>query len=139
MSRNVRPMTLTCHFARKQLWKWLGLLSLSIALAPIQGRAQDVPRPGSSGQQHVAVDSTTDFSSLRAQSFDVNGLFALGGNINESGFRFRLTGSASWYHFLADENSGRLASGRSVEGDFLFGYGLSAQRLSMLAAVGAAV
>ena len=132
-------MTLTYHFAFGQPPKWGGLLTLFVALVPAASGAQDVPRPGNAGQQYVAIDSTLDFSSLGSRSFDVNGLFPLGGNINESGFRFRLTGSASWYRFVANENPRALASGQGQEGDFLVGYGFLAHRLSVLAAAGVAV
>jgi hypothetical protein len=118
---------------------WLFVLFSVVAFCPVQSRAQDIPAPGTTGQQRVAIDSTYDQTSFGSRSFDINGLFALNNNINESGARLRLTGSWSWYRFVASEDPRTLASGRSMEGDLLAGYGISLSRLSLLGLAGVAI
>ena len=95
--------------------------------------------PANSTAQHVAVDGSLTISSLGDRSFDLNGTFAPWTDINESGFRFRLTGSGSWYRFSTGNHPQTFANGRTVEGDFLIGYQKSYQNISILGLLGLAV
>jgi hypothetical protein len=119
---------------------------LGIVFIPAQmAHAIDLPfpenpdAPAVAKTQHVAVDGSTVFTSLGDRSLDLNGTFAPWGDINESGFRFRLTGSASWYKFVTGENPQTFGTGHSIEGDILVGYQISMQRVSIIGLVGAAV
>jgi hypothetical protein len=111
-----------------------------VVLTAKQAQAFDVLPPSTAPNktQHVVVDSSFDTNSLRSSSWDVNGTFAPFGDVYESGFRFRLTGSASWYRFIAGEDARTFASGRSLEGDLLFGYLLALPRVSVLGLLGGA-
>jgi hypothetical protein len=89
--------------------------------------------------QHVAVDGSTVATSLGDRSLDLNGTFAPLGDVNESGLRLRVTGSASWYKFLIGENPRIFGTGNTVEGNLLAGYQLSMHRLSIIGLIGGAV
>jgi Cellulose biosynthesis protein BcsS len=90
-------------------------------------------------KQHAAVDGSATFTSFGNNSFDLNGTFAPWTDINESGFRLRLTGSASWYRFTTGTNPQTFGSGNTVEGNLLAGYQISLQRVSVIGLVGAAI
>jgi cellulose biosynthesis protein BcsS len=75
-------------------------------------------------QPHVAVSSSGDGDSLGNRNAYVDGTFAPFGGIYESGPRFRLSGTASWYKFVATEEPRAIAKGRYLEGAFLAGYGI---------------
>jgi len=103
------------------------------------GLAQDLPPPLTSPKsivQHLAIDGSATATSLGDRSADLNATFAPFGDINESGFRVRLSGSASWYRFVSNENPRTLASGHTVETGVLAGYQLSLPRINFLALIG---
>jgi len=67
-----------------------------------------------------------------------NGTFAPFGNINDSGFQFRLTGSLSWYDFLISGAPRIIGSGHTFEQDLLAGYQIPVERLSIIGLIGPA-
>jgi hypothetical protein len=93
-------------------------------------RAQYLPPPNAAEvpiyvpRQHVAVSSSGDGDSLGNRNAYVDGTFAPFSGIYESGPRFRLSGTASWYKFVASEDPRAIAKGRYLEGAFLAGYGI---------------
>ena len=111
--------------------RWFAAAVLGTVIHMEPASAEDVPPPGSSGNPHIAIDSTLDYSTF-SHSFDINALVPLGGHLNESGFRARFTAATSGYKFPSGEPSDDLASGRSHEGDILVGYGWSLPRLSIV-------
>jgi Cellulose biosynthesis protein BcsS len=133
-------------------WKRVGSLLTGIALSFGAAHANDAPResafaldvlPPASGsssnkQQHVVVDSTPETNSFGNSSLDINGTFAPFGDVYESGFRARLTGSFSWYKFISGEDPRTFGSGRSTEVDLLAGYLFAFPRISILALAGGA-
>ena len=92
-------------------------------------RAQYVPppnaiqRPASIPPQYFAVNSSFDADSLGNRSVYVDSTAAPLG-IYQTGIRFRASGVASWYNFLASDNPRQIASGHYLEGGLLVGYGL---------------
>src|SRR5262245_26141661 len=74
---------------------------------------------------NIAVSSSFDADSLGNRSIYLDSTFAPFGSIYESGMRFRATGDASWYRFLASDDPRTLARGHSLEGGLLAGYGVS--------------
>jgi hypothetical protein len=107
-------------------------------------RAQELPANstenpvGIERRQHIAVSSSSDADTLGNRSVYVGATFAPFSTLDESGIRFQLTGNASWYKFIADENPRTLATGRSQEGSFLAGYGISVPRFSVALFTGVA-
>jgi len=116
----------------------LGLLALLVTVRHAEAFDVLPPSAAPNKSQHVVIDSSFDANSLRSSSWDVNGTFAPFGDVYENGFRVRITGSASWYRFIASEDPRTFASGRSLEGDLLFGYLLALPRVSVLGLLGAA-
>jgi hypothetical protein len=106
-------------------------------------RAQYLP-PGTAEiptyiqRQHAAVSSSFDADSLGNRNVYVDGTFAPFSGIYESGPRFRLSGTASWYQFVASEDPRAIAKGRYLEGAFLAGYGVYAPGFSITWFVGPA-
>jgi hypothetical protein len=89
-------------------------------------RAQYLPpnavdRPVILAPQYAAVSSYFDADSLGNRTAYVDSTFAPFG-IYESGGRLRLTGNASWYRFVTNEDPRTLGSGRYLEGALLLGY-----------------
>jgi hypothetical protein len=105
------------------------LVALVVQVAGARG--EDLPRPGSPGHPLFEFDSTLDLNTFGG-SYDLNGTVALGGDVNESGFRARYTAATSWYKFPAGDGTGALASGQSYEGNLLLGYGWALPRVSIL-------
>jgi hypothetical protein len=105
--------------------------------------AQDFPLSATPqipfSQQHFAVDGSALFTSLGDRSLDLNGTFAPFGDINESGFRIGLSGSASWYRFITNQNPLTLGSGHSFETSMLAGYEFSMNRVSFTGLIGPTV
>jgi Cellulose biosynthesis protein BcsS len=107
-------------------------------------RAQYLPPPNPADvpifvqRQHAAVSSSFDADSLGNRNVYVDGTFAPFSGIYESGVRFRLTGTASWYKFVISDEPRTLGTGRSLEGGFLLGYGLWAPGFSFTWLVGPA-
>jgi hypothetical protein len=75
-------------------------------------------------RQHVALSSSGDGDSLGNRNVYVDGTFAPFSGIYESGPRLRLSGTASWYKFVASEDPRAIAKGRYIEGALLAGYGI---------------
>jgi Cellulose biosynthesis protein BcsS len=128
---------------RATLGLLVSLLAVDILTAPVAS-AIDLPPPDSPGtpvvpkMDHVAVDGSTVISSLGDRSFDLNGTFAPWSDINESGLRLRLSGSANWYRFVTGDNPRTFGSGHSVEGNILAGYQISLPRVSFIGLIGGA-
>jgi len=114
-----------------------------VTVLSLTGRAAaalDLPsRPIEAGARNAAVDGSAIVSGLRDNSFDVNGTFSPFGNIDESGFRTRLSASASWYRFITNPNPLSYGSGHTVEGSLLAGYQVSLPRVSFIALIGPTV
>src|SRR6266849_1731142 len=82
-----------------------------LALVPGVACAQDLPPPQtletletpappvSPPIQQFAIDGSAVGNSLGGRSVDFNATFAPFGDINDTGFRVRLSGNASWYRF----------------------------------------
>ena len=112
---------------------------VAVAIVSVEpAYALDVPPPGTAGDQHVIFDSTFD-TNFFARSQDVNLTLAPFGSAGETGFRFRLTGSESWYRFISDPELGTMARGHSLEENLLVGYGIVIPRVSMIALIGPAL
>jgi hypothetical protein len=86
--------------------------------------------------QHVAVGSSSDADSLGNRNVYLDGTFAPFSGIYESGARLSLTGNASWYKFVTNEDPRTLGSGRNFEGGVLAGYGFFVPRFSLTWLVG---
>jgi hypothetical protein len=86
--------------------------------------------------QNTAVDGSVVANSLGGGSVDFNATFAPFGDINESGFRLRGSGNASWYKFITGEDPRTVGTGHSIEGGLLAGYQISVPRLSIVGLVG---
>jgi hypothetical protein len=123
-----------------------GLIGL-VAFARIPGVAfaQDLPPPQtretppppvSSPIQQFAIDGSAVGTSLGGRSVDVNATFAPFGNVNDTGFRVRLSGNASSYRFVTGDNPTTLGSGHSLEGGVLAGYQWSLPRISIIGLIG---
>ena len=121
----------------------LEVLVLCLLVSIGAAHAQYLPPPNAAQSpiiiepQHIAVNSSFDADSLGNRSAYVDGTFAPFG-IYESGVRFRLTGDASWYRFLASEDPRIFATGHSLEGGLLAGYGVSLPRFRITGLVGPA-
>ncbi len=132
-------------YSRLALLRELGGLVL-LALAPGLASAQDLPPPQTSEAppapppiQQFAIDGSAVATSLGGRSVDFNGTFAPFGDINDTGFRVRLSGNASWYRFVTGENPTTFGSGHSIEGGLLAGYEWSLPRISFLGLIGPTV
>jgi len=125
--------------------RFLGCLLASVFVPAGFIRAQDLPPPGLPGTpvdpsvQHVAVDGSAVATSLGDRSLDLSGTFAPSGDINDSGLRIRVTGSASWYRFVTSQNPLTLGSGHTLEGGVLGGYQFSLERVSFIGLIGPTV
>lgn len=120
----------------------IGLLLLN-AMVPAPAFAQDLPPPEEvlapvppTQAQHIAIDGSAVGTSLHGQSLEINGTFAPLTDINETGFRVRLSESASWYRFVTGDNPRTFGSGHTFETGVLAGYQLSYSRVSFLGLVG---
>jgi len=122
--------------------RFLGVLAVIFGLPQILHAADLVPSEipeASARTQHVAVDGSAVANSLGGRSLDLNGTLAPFGDINESGFRLRASGSANWYKFITGEDPRTFGTGHSIEGSLLAGYQWSMQRLSITGLIGGAV
>src|SRR5215208_3371420 len=107
--------------------------------------AQDLPPPQTAEVarppvsfpvQQFAIDASAVVNSIGTRSVDFSVTFAPFGNINDSGFRVRVTGNASWYRFVTGNDPTTTGSGRSLEGGLLPGYQFSFPRISFFGAIG---
>jgi len=120
-------------------------LAFAVAFSVFAGtgaQAFDIlPPPNASGKtQHVILDSTPEINSLRGRSVDFNATFAPFGDAYETGFRFRLTDSASWYRFInGTDPITTYGSGRSNAVEMLPGFFLSLPRIGILGLAGLSV
>lgn len=103
---------------------------------PLPQAAEATPSPVSPAVQKLDIDSSAVATSLGGRSVDFNATFAPFGDINDSGFRVRLSGNASWYRFLTGESPTTTASGQSLEGGALAGYQFSLPRISFIGVIG---
>jgi len=115
------------------------------ALVPGVAFAQDLPPPQtpetpappvSTPIQQFAIDGSAVGNSLGGRSVDFNATFAPFGDINDTGFRVRLSGNASWYRFVTGDNPTTIGSGHSLEGGVLAGYQWSLPRISFIGVIG---
>jgi Cellulose biosynthesis protein BcsS len=95
----------------------------SVGTARAQYLPPPVERPVLVQRQYLAVSGGYDADSIGNRTAYADSTFAPFG-IYESGARFRLSGVASWYKFVASEEPRILGSGRYLEGAFLAGYGI---------------
>jgi hypothetical protein len=109
----------------------IGTASTQAAATPI-GTGQPIVA------QHVAASGYVDADSLGNRDIYADGTFAPFSGIYESGIRFRVTGDASWYRFLASDSPRTLGTGSYLEGDFLAGYGFWLPQFDVTALVGPA-
>jgi cellulose biosynthesis protein BcsS len=122
--------------------RFLGRLLASACIVPAVALAQDLPppetpqTPAPSIIQHAAVDGSAVVTSLGDRSLDLNGTFSPYGDINDSGFRLRLSASASWYRFITNQTPLTYGSGHTLEGGFLAGYQWSMPRVSFIGLIG---
>jgi hypothetical protein len=130
-------------------WQWIGgILRHFVLLSCVPGNvalAQELPLPQapeaappfvSPAVQKLDIDGSAVATSLGGRSVDFNATFAPFGDINDSGFRARLSGNASWYRFLTGENPATTASGKSLEAGVLAGYQFSSPRISFIGVIG---
>ncbi len=103
---------------------------------PLPQAPEETPPPLSPAVQKLDIDGSAVATSLGGRSVDFNATFAPFGDINDSGFRLRLSGNASWYRFLTGENPSTTASGKSLEAGVLAGYQFSAPRISFIGVIG---
>lgn len=115
---------------------------VAFALLPSAAFAQDLPPPQTAETpephplvQQFAFDGSIVATSLGGRSLDLNVTFAPF-DVNNSGFRVRLSGNASSYRFPTGDNANTIASGHSVEGGVLAGYQWSLPRISFIALIG---
>src|SRR6266849_3749398 len=122
----------------------LGRLAV-FALVPGVALAQDLPPPQTPETpappvnppiQQFAFDGSAVGNSLGGRSVDFNATFAPFGDINDTGFRVRLSGNGSWYRFVTGDNPTTLGSGHSLEGGVLAGYQWSLPRISFIGVIG---
>jgi hypothetical protein len=137
------------HETRKSPLQWrrsIGRL-VGFALLPGVAWAQDLPPPqtteapappGSPLVQQFAFDGSVVATSLGGRSLDLNVTFAPF-DVNNTGFRVRLSGNASSYRFPTGDNPSTTASGHSLEGGVLAGYQWSLPRVSFIGLVGPAL
>ena len=123
---------------------WLGVLGLIVLPAGIV-LALDLPSPGGwqteirPVDQHLAIDGSVVVTSLGNGSTNLNTTFAPFGDINASGFRMRVTGSYSWYEFLASASPRTIGSGHTWEAGLQAGYQIALGRLNVIGLVGPTV
>jgi hypothetical protein len=87
--------------------------------------------------QHVELSSSFDADSIGDRSANVEATFAPFGN-DESGVRFRATGDADWYRFVASQDPRVIGEGHDIQGGLLAGYGVALPRFSLTGLVGPA-
>jgi hypothetical protein len=116
---------------------------LALVVLPVRlAQALDLPSPGgwetqvNPEPQHVAVDGSVVVTSLGNGSANLNTTFAPFGDINASGFRLRVTGSDSWYRFVANAKPQTFGSGNTLEAGLQAGYQIAMGRLSFIGLVG---
>jgi Cellulose biosynthesis protein BcsS len=115
---------------------------VAFALVPGIAFAQDLPPPETPSPrvgfpiQQFAIDGSAVATSLGGRSVDFNATFAPFGDINDTGFRARLSGNASWYRFVTGDNPTTIGSGHSLEGGVLAGYQWSLPRISFIGLIG---
>lgn len=129
---------------KRWLISLLGCVLTPAVISTGHAVAQDLPPPQtpetpvSVRVQHVAIDGSGSATSLGDRSFDLSGTFAPFSEINESGFRIRLSESASWYRFISNQYPLTFGTGHTLESGVLAGYQLSLERISFLGLIGAA-
>lgn len=125
-----------------RMQRFLGRL-LTLTFVPSVAFAQDLPAPQTTDTspplvahpiQQAAIDGSAVGTSLGGRSVDFNATFAPFGDINESGFRARLSGNASWYRFVTGPDT--MGSGHSLEGGVLAGYQWSLPGISIIGVIG---
>jgi len=118
-------------------------VQFATALVPSLAFAQDLPPPQTPETppppvsvpiQQFAIDGSGVANSLGGRSLDLNATFAPFGGINDTGFRVRLNGNASWYRFLTGPDT--IGSGHSAEGGIQAGYQWSLPRVSFIGLIG---
>lgn len=116
---------------------------VTFAFVPGVAFAQDLPPPQTTETspppvappiQQFAIDGSAVGTSVGGRSVDFNATFAPFGDINDSGFRVRLSGNASWYRFVTGPDT--TGSGHSLEGGVLAGYQWSLPRISIIGVIG---
>jgi hypothetical protein len=105
--------------------------------------AQDAPLPNATQRpvvvqpQHFEVNSSFDADSLGDRSANFEATFAPFGN-DANGLRFRATGDADWYRFIASQDPRVLGQGHDIQAGLLAGYGISLEGFSVTGLVGPA-
>jgi hypothetical protein len=102
----------------------------------VQGPGPPITKAQPMIPQHVAASGYVDADSLGNRTIYADATFAPFSGIYESGIRFRVTGDASWYRFLASDNPRTLGTGSYLEGDFLVGYGFWLSQFNITGLVG---
>jgi hypothetical protein len=110
----------------------------SIGSTSGQGPAPPITKAQPIIPQHIAASGYVDADSLGNRTIYADGTFAPFSGIYENGIRFRVTGDASWYRFLASGNPRTLGTGSYLEGDFLVGYGFWLSQFNITGLVGPA-
>ena len=111
----------------------------SVVSAP----APDAPLPNATQRpvvvdpQHFEVNSSFDADSLGDRSANFEATFAPFGN-DANGLRFRATGDADWYRFIASQDPRVLGQGHDIQAGLLAGYGISLESFSVTGLVGPA-
>jgi|GEM_PF-4818608 len=118
---------------------------VAFTLVPGVAFAQDLPLPETPETPPPSVgaplkqfgfDGSAVSTSLGGRSVDFNATFAPFGDINDTGFRVRLSGNASWYRFMMGDSPTTIGSGHSLEGGVLAGYQWSLPRISFIGTIG---
>jgi hypothetical protein len=109
-----------------------------IGTTSVQGPAPPITKAQPITPQHIAASGYVDADSLGNRTIYADGTFAPFSGIYESGVRFRVTGDASWYRFLANDNPRTLGAGSYLEGDFLVGYGFELPKFNITGLIGPA-
>ena len=110
----------------------------SIGTTSLQGPAPLITKAQPITPRHIAACGYVDADSLGNRTIYADGTFAPYSGIYESGVRFRVTGDASWYRFLASDNPRILGTGSYLEGDFLVGYAFWLSQFNITGLIGPA-
>jgi hypothetical protein len=119
---------------------WFVCLVMFIFIPAGIARAVDLPPTETPDTpvtpKHVAVDGSVVATSLGSGTVDFGGTFAPFGDIDNSGFRLHVGSSYSWYKFITDENPRTFGKGYTLDGDFMAGYEISLERISIIGLIG---
>jgi hypothetical protein len=106
------------------------------AADPIAGDGASAEAPPGQESRQVAVSSSAVASMLGEGSVSFNATLAPFGNIDDSGFRLRLSAGDSWYRFVTADAPRTFGSGHTRDVGLQAGYQLSLERMSFVGVAG---